>query len=131
MIVADASVLVEALIGEGTTGDAARQRISDAPQLHAPHLVDLEVANAVRRLVASDRVPDDLAAHAITGLRQLPLTRYPHVPFLDRIWELRFAVTSYDAAYVALAEAVGVPLLTLDVRLGKASGARCPVEVIA
>lgn len=131
MIVADASVLVEALVGGGSHGEAVRQLISDARQLHAPHLVDLEVAHAIWRFAAAGHLNEDLAAHAIAQLRQLPLTRYPHVPFLDRIWELRRSVTPYGAAYVALAEAVGVPLLTLDARLGKAAGMRCPVEVIA
>ena len=131
MIVADASVLVEALCGGGSQADHIRDRISTVPQLHVPHVVDLEVANAVRRLAARGSLAEGLATSAISQLRQLPLTRYPHVPFLDRIWELRSSVTPYDAAYVALAEAVGVPLVTLDARLATAPGLACRVEVIA
>ena len=131
MIVADASILVEALCGGGSRADHIRDRISDAPQLHVPHVADLEITKAFRRLSARGLLGEGLATSAIAQLRRLPLTRYPHVPFLDRIWELRSAITPYDAAYVALAEAVGVPLITLDARLASAPGLVCRVEVIA
>ena len=130
MIVADASALVEALVGEGATADAARCRINSATQVHTPHLVDIAVASAIRRLSKADGFPSDLATTAIGQLDELPLTRYPHRPFLDRIWELRDTLTPYDACYVALAEAVGAPLVTLDATLAKATGVRCRFEII-
>jgi len=130
VIVADASALVEALVGEGAAADAVRGRISSATQVHAPHLVDLEVASAIRRLSQADGFPGDLARTAIGQLAELPLTRYPHRPFLDRIWELKDTLTAYDACYVALAEAVGAPLLTLDTKFARATGVRCRFEII-
>ena len=131
MIVADASVLVEALVGGGPRAEVVRGRLVDARQVHVPHVVDLEVAHAVRRLVARELVGEALAVAAMAQLQRLPLSRYPHAPFLDRIWELRATVTPYDAAYLALAEAVEAPLVTLDHRLAKATGPACVIEVIA
>lgn len=131
MIVADASVLVEALVGGGSRAEVVRGRLGAARQVHVPHGVDLEVAHALRRLVVRELVGDALAVAAIGQLQRLPLSRYPHVPFLDRIWELRATVTPYDAVYVALAEAVGAPLITLDQRLAGAPGPACSIEVIA
>ena len=130
MIVADASALVEALVGEGSVADAVRGRIIAATQVHAPHLVDLEVGSAIRRLSRADGFPGDLATTALKQLDELPLTRYPHRPFLDRIWELQDSLTPYDACYVALAEAVGAPLLTLDTTMVNATGVRCRFEII-
>ena len=130
MIVADASVLVEALAGGGSRAEVVRERLGAAQQVHVPHVVDLEVAHALRRLVARGLVTEALGTTAIAQLQQLPLTRYPHVSFLDRIWALRASVTPYDAVYVALAVAVGAPLITLDQRLAGAPGPACPVEVI-
>ncbi|RZV41755.1 MAG: PIN domain-containing protein [Acidimicrobiia bacterium] len=130
MIVADASVLLEALVGGGPRAEVVRGRLGVARQVHVPHGVDLEVAHALRRLVARELVGEALAVTAIDQLQRLPLNRYPHVPFLDRIWELRATVTPYDAAYVALAEAVDAPLITLDQRLAGATGPACPIEVI-
>ncbi|MBT8215726.1 MAG: type II toxin-antitoxin system VapC family toxin [Acidimicrobiia bacterium] len=130
MTVVDASVLVEALVSGSAHGRAARGRLTQEPQLLAPYLVDIEVANAIRRLEASGAVPPALAATAIVQLRQLPVTRVSHTPFLPRLWELRSSITPYDAVYVALAEAAGTPLLTADTRLASAPAIDCQIELL-
>ncbi len=83
-----------------------------------------------RRHVAAKLMPARRAASAVADLRDLPLRRSPHQPLLQRIWELRHVVTPYDAAYIALAEALDVALVTADARLSRASGVRCLVEVV-
>ena len=95
--------------------------------LHAPHLIDLEVAQTLRRLVLGGLMVQR-ADDALNDLVQLPVVRYPHHPFMARIWQLRSNVTAYDAAYLALAEFLNAPLLTLDARLSRASS-RAAVEV--
>ena len=98
-------------------------------QIHAPHLIDLEVTHALRRLFLTGDLRAERAREALMDLSQFPLTRHPHYPFLERIWQLRANVTAYDAVYVALAETLDAPLLTLDVRLTRAvAGVR--VEVV-
>ena len=129
MIVADASVLAPALADDGPDGDLARERLGPE-RLAAPWLVDLEVTSVLRRAAASGRLPDRRARQALADLAALPLERAPHTPLLPRIWELRENVTAYDAAYVALAEAIDASLLTADGRLARASGGRCPVELV-
>lgn len=129
MIVVDASVLVVALGDDGPDGMSVRDRLV-GEELLAPELVDLEVTSVLRRAVRSGRMPAERAAHALTDLADLPMQRASHRPLLGRIWDLRGAVTPYDAAYVALAEAMGVVLLTADGRLARAPGVRCPVEVL-
>ena len=96
----------------------------------APQLVDLEVVSVLRRLVLQRDFPASLAAASVGHLAELDLTRVSHAPLLARCWELRDNLTPYDAAYVALAETVGAPLLTSDRRLAGASGIRCPIEVL-
>jgi len=130
MIVVDASTIVAALVDAGVAGDEARDRIARARQRHAPQLVYVETANALRRLTSSALVTDDLASVAVGQLERLDVTAYPHAPFLRRVWELRKNLTAYDAIYIAVAEAVGAPLVTLDKRLASAPGIRCEVEVM-
>ena len=89
--------------------------------LHAPHLVDLEVTQALRRYVRTGIILADRGAEALADLSDLPLTRYPHQVLLPRIWELRHGLTAYDAAYLALAEVLGAPLITRDRALANAS----------
>ncbi len=129
VIVVDASVLAVALGDDGTGGCRARQRLADET-LVAPELVDLEVVSVWRRHVAAKLMPARRAASAVADLADLPLRRSSHQPLLRRIWELRHAVTPYDAAYIALAEALGVVLLTADARLSRASGAHCEIDVV-
>jgi predicted nucleic acid-binding protein len=129
VIVVDASVIVTALADDGDDGDRTRARLS-GERLAAPHLIDVEVASAWRRLAATGDLDDRRAALALEDLRALRLERVVHAPLLDRCWELRTNLTVYDAAYVALAEALGVDLLTADAKLAEAPGLRCRVEVL-
>jgi predicted nucleic acid-binding protein len=130
LIVVDASVVVTALADDGQDGDRARQRIR-GERLAAPHLIDIEVTAAWRRLVAQGALDDRRAQFAMTDLLALRLDRVLHGPLLERCWELRENLTVYDGAYVALAEILQVTLLTADSRVEKAPGPRCPIEVLA
>jgi predicted nucleic acid-binding protein len=129
VIVVDASVVVTALADDGPDGDRARVRLR-GERLAAPHLIDIEVISAWRRLRAAGDLDDRRAALAITDLRALRLDRIPHGPLIDRCWELRHTLTVYDAAYVALAEVMDAVLLTADGKLADAPGSRCEIEVL-
>ena len=129
MIVLDASAAVELLLAT-VRGDAVRRRISDSDEtVHAPHLIDIEVAQVLRRLLRVGIIGVERAAEAISDLIEYPLTRYPHDALLPRVWDLRGALTAYDAVYIALAEGLGAPLLTFDRGLASASGHRARIEV--
>ncbi len=125
MIVVDASAAISGLLTDGI----ARRALA-ADHLHAPHLVDSQVANGLRRAVANRQIESTAGWRALDTWRRLGLTRYPIQPFLERIWELRDNLSAYDAGYVALAESLDCALLTADVRLSHASGIRCPVTVV-
>lgn len=129
MIVVDASTVVTGLADDGPDGDRVRERLR-GERLTAPQVIDLEVTSAWRRLVTAGRLDDRRARLALGDLRALRLERAPHRPLLDRCWELRDNLTTYDAAYVALAEHLEVVLLTADGRLASAPGIRCEVEVL-
>ena len=129
MIVVDASVLAPALADDGGDGDRVRERLR-GERLAAPELIDLEVVSTLRRAARAGRLDDRRSGQALTDLATLPLRRIPHLPLLSRVWELRDNLTAYDAAYVALAEALDALLLTADGPLGRASGVRCEVEVL-
>lgn len=129
MIVVDASVLAPALADDGPDGDRARECLR-GEVLTAPEVIDLEVASVLRRAAAAGRMPDRRALLAMSDLVDLPLRRASHRPLLHRCWELRHTVTSYDAAYVALAEALGLTLVTADARLSRASGIACDVRLL-
>ena len=129
MIVVDASVVVTALADDGTDGDRARQRLR-GERLVAPHLVDVEVVSAWRRLAAAGAIDDRRFELALADLLALRLERVGHGPLLGRCWELRTNLTVYDAVYVALAEALSTTLVTADRRLADAPGRRCAVEVL-
>ena len=128
MIVVDASVVVTALLVGGAKGDPARRLLQDE-ELHAPHLVDVEAASAVRRWVLTGRLGADGARSAMADLADLPITRHGHEALLERVLDLRDAVSAYDGTYVALAELLDVPLATVDRRLSRAPGLRCRVVV--
>jgi predicted nucleic acid-binding protein len=129
MIVVDASVLATALGDDDVDGDRFRARLR-GESLSAPELIDLEVASALRRQSASGLLNDRRAAQALSDLIELPMRRVPHRHLLARSWELRDNLTVYDASYVALAEALDLPLVTADRRLARAAGIGCVVEVL-
>ena len=129
VLVVDASVLAVALLDDATDGDAARARLR-GEQLVAPALIDLEVVSVWRGLARGGHLDARRARLALEDLRALPLQRVDHVQLVERCWELRENLTVYDAAYVALAEALAATLLTGDARLSKAPGPRCPIEVL-
>lgn len=130
MIVLDASALVELLLGK-PTGTAGPARIAD-PSLgvHVPHLVDVEVVQALRRYAREGEIDEDAALDALDDLHGLDLQRHPHEPFLDRVWMLRRNLTAYDAVYVALAEVLDCRVLTCDAALARAPGMRARVDVV-
>ena len=107
----------------------ARERLR-GERLVAPALIDVEVLSIWRGLVRGGRASAARIEQALDELRDLPLRRADHRPLVHRCWELRDNVTAYDAVYVALAEALAVPLVTSDVRLSRASGPRCEVQVL-
>jgi predicted nucleic acid-binding protein len=120
--VVDASVVFSALV-RGEHADWAEEHLSAAGggrSLWAPHLIDAEVGHALRRRVAARKLPDDSASAALGKLAELPLRRVVHTGLLDRAWQLRHNLTFYDGIYVALAELLGAPLITLDRRLARA-----------
>lgn len=131
MIVVDASVLANAVGDDTGDGDRARSRLLAAASLHAPELVHLEVLSVLRRNARNGHLDERRSALARQDLRDLPLQGYPHLPLADRVWQLRDNATAYDAAYIALAELLGCPLLTADARLADVPAARCRVEVLA
>jgi predicted nucleic acid-binding protein len=130
MNVVDASILVEYLAG-GELVEEARGAIGRERWVWAPVLVDAEVGNALRRKVRMKEISPRQARAALDDLLDMRLQRVPHRPLVDRAWQLRDNVSFYDGLYVALAEAVGAPLLTLDKKLASASGLRVEVELIA
>lgn len=130
MIVLDASAAIEWLL-QTSTGAKIDRRVSSAPEtLHAPYLIDVEVAQVLRRFVREKRMSAQRGKEALEDLADLPLHRYPHDFLIPRVWELRGTLTAYDSVYVALAEVLDAPLLTCDAKIGSASGHRARVEVI-
>lgn len=129
MIVVDASVLVPALVDDGDDGRRARAALM-GEALAAPALVDLEFVSAVRRLVAEGTVPVARAEQALADLVDLPIERVTHEALVPRCWALRENLTPYDAAYVVLAEALDVRLVTGDERLAAAPGPACRMELL-
>lgn len=130
MIVLDASAVIELLLGT-PVGRAIAVRIADpALGLHVPHLVDVEVAQVIRRYARDRQLDTAAAAGALDDLRSLDLQRHAHEPLLDRVWALRQNLSAYDAVYVALAEALDAVVLTCDGRLARAPSAAHRVELI-
>lgn len=129
MIVLDASAAVDWLL-QTSHGQRIEARIyAHRETLHAPHLLDLEVTQVLRRLTQQGVVSAGRANEAIRDFLDLRLARYPHLLLLPRIWQLRHNFSAYDAAYIVLAEKIGAPLITRDGRLASASGHRATVEL--
>ena len=130
MIVVDASAITEFLL-QTPLGQRVESRLfRDAEALHAPHLIDVEVLQALRRLARSGDVRPERAQEAFDDLGMLAVRRHPHLDLLSRVWELRENLTAYDAVYVALAEASDAPLVTCDARLASSPGHEARIEVV-
>lgn len=123
-LVVDASVVLRLLLHTGARGTDVRAVVT-GQDLHAPHLLDVEVASGLRRLIASNALTAGRAAAALGDLAALGLDRYPHLPLLPRVWQLRANLSAYDACYAALAETLQCQLLTSDRGLATAPGPRC------
>jgi len=124
MIVLDASVVVE-LLTNGILADSIRNELAGRDESFlVPHLIDIEVMSALRKLVAGRRIDAHRSGQFLAELAALPADRYSHTPLIGRIWELRHNFTAHDAAYIALAEATDSVLYTCDEKLSKGHRAR-------
>ncbi len=130
MIVVDASAMLEALLRTPAAQDVEDRLFAPGQTLHAPHLLDMEVAQVIRRYAAIGEINAERGRLALADLADLPVRRYAHDFLLPRIWQLRNNLTAYDAAYVALAEALDAKLLTRDRRLAAAAGHHAQIELI-
>jgi predicted nucleic acid-binding protein len=130
VIVADASIVLAALLSTAGAGARARERLRQDPDLHVPHLLDVEIAAALHRRVRLGQTDVELASEVLVDLAALAAIRWDHEPLLRRVWELRENITPYDAVYVVLAEMLDASLLTSDVYLSHAPGLRCTVDVL-
>ncbi len=130
MIVVDASALLEVLLRTSSAKAVEDRLFAPRETLHAPHLLDIEVAHVVRRYAAGGEIDGARGRLALADLADFALHRYPHDFLLPRIWDLRSNFTAYDAAYVALAEALDAPLLTRDRRLAAAAGHHAQIELL-
>ena len=128
MLVVDTSAVIAALAGR-PPHDEVVDRLAGDGDLAAPHLVDVEFLHALRRLVLGRQLGEDRAADARDDFAALVIARYEHTLVADRVWELRHGLTAYDATFVALAELLGVPLVTCDARLADAPGNRAVTEL--
>lgn len=130
MIVVDASALIDVMLRSAAGAQAQARLFETGRSLHAPHLIDVEIAHAFRRLAAAGEISDERGRTMLALLAEMPIRRYAHGFLLPRAWELRSNVTAYDAVYVALAEVLSAPLLTRDNRLAAAVGELIDIEVI-
>ena len=130
MIVLDASATIEWLLQSPAGIKIEKRLFSPSESLHAPHLLDVEVAQVLRRYVREKIISAQRGQEALEDFVDIPLSRYPHDFLIPRVWELRATLTAYDAVYVALAELLDAPLLTCDGRIASASGHSANVEVV-
>ncbi|HKE73052.1 MAG TPA: type II toxin-antitoxin system VapC family toxin [Acidimicrobiales bacterium] len=130
MLVVDASCLYE-VVADTASAEAVRARLSADTDHVAPHVIDVEVLNVIRRAHFRGQLDSTSAAQAVEDLAAWPGERFGHRSLLPRAWELRDNVRGWDAVYVALAEVLGATLVTIDRRLAAAHGPRCDIEVVA
>jgi predicted nucleic acid-binding protein len=130
VIVPDASVIVEVLLRTEAAHRIESRLFDSSESLHAPHLLDVEVAQVIRRYVLRGDVPPHRGERMLELVSRFPMARYSHEPLLRRMWTLRANLTAYDAAYVALAEGLRATLVTRDDRLAAAPGHRATIELI-
>jgi len=122
--------VLDLLLRTSAAGVIERRIFRPGETLHAPHLIDVEVAQVLRRFVAGRRLTEGRAEEALEDLGDLPLTRYPHGVLLQRVWALRHNLTAYDAVYVALAEALEAPLVTRDAKMASAARSRARIDLV-
>lgn len=130
MIILDASAALEALLRTPAAAAVERRLFDPAETVNAPHLIDVEVAQVLRRYAATGHVNPARCRAALDDWMDFPVNRYPHAFLLPRVWALRHNLTAYDALYVALAEAFDAPLLTRDRRLAATAGHGAQVELV-
>jgi predicted nucleic acid-binding protein len=130
VIVVDASAMLEILLLTPAARRVGARLFVHGETLHAPYLLDIEVAQGIRRYCLTEKLDAARGQAALQDFAGFAFIRHPHTPFLPRIWELRMNLTAYDAAYVALAEALEAPLITRDAALGRSSGHRARIEVV-
>jgi len=130
VIVVDASALLEFLLNTDAAQKVATRILDGGETLHAPHLLDLEVAQVLRRYERAGSLSAARARYAFDDLADMLITRYPHDFLLTRVWALRRNVTAYDAVYLALAEVLGATLVTRDRALAAVGGHNARVEVL-
>jgi predicted nucleic acid-binding protein len=130
MIVADASAVLEILLQRPAAETVAERLFRPRHALHAPHLLDVEVAQVLRRHVASRELDGERGRLALLDLADMPLRRHPHTMLLERVWDVRHTLSAYDAVYVALAELLDAPIVTCDRRLAEAHGHGAKVELV-
>jgi len=129
LIVVDASAAFELLFRTARGARVEARLFASGQSMHAPHLLDIEVAQVLRRYALAGDLSATRGAQALADLADLPVRRYPHDFLLPRIWQLRAGVTAYDAAYLALAEVLSAPLVTCDARLARSRHHAAEVEV--
>ncbi len=130
MIVVDASVILDLILAQSAAEAIGRRLFAPTETLHAPELLDLEVLQVLRRHWRAGSLSASRGEIAVADLDDLPVIRHPHGELVERIWQLRADVTAYDAAYLALAEALDAPLVTQDARLARAPGHTARVELV-
>jgi predicted nucleic acid-binding protein len=130
MIILDASVVVDLLIKPPSEIANIKTRLFHEPTGHVPHLLDVEVAHALRRLLLAGRLSSLAARRALRDLAVMGLKRWPHRALLGRVLALRDQLSAYDAIYVAMAEATGATLVTRDARLARSTGHRARIELV-
>jgi predicted nucleic acid-binding protein len=130
LIVLDASAAVELVLQTPRAERVAARALHPAERIHAPYLIDVEVAQVLRRLVSAKELTPGRGALALGDFSELVIERHSHHPFLGRIWSLRTSLSAYDAAYVALAEALAAPMLTCDDKLARAHGHSAKIELV-
>jgi predicted nucleic acid-binding protein len=130
MIIVDASAVLEALLRTPAARAVEKRLFEPSQTLHAPHLLDVEVAQVIRRYAANREIDAERGRTALADLADFPLHRYPHDFLLPRVWELRNNLTAYEAMYVALAEVLDAPLLTRDKCLATAPGHHARIELV-
>lgn len=130
MIVLDASAAVELVLQTPRAERVAARALHPAERIHAPYLIDIEVTQVLRRLVNARELTPARGGLALSDFSELIIERHPHPPLLGRIWSLRTSLSAYDAAYVALAEALAAPMLTCDDKLARAHGHSAKIELV-